>query len=217
VFCLDRAGITGPDGASHHGVYDLALLSKVPGMRILAPSSAQELQVMLHDAMQLAESGPVAIRYPRGAARQVGEHEVGVGQFARRTREGDGTACILAVGKMLAAAEKAADALAATGTAVTVWDVRSCVPLDEAMIADAARHEVVVTCEDGVREGGIGMMVADRVYASAAAANAAVRVTVLGLPTRFIPQGKPESILAQFGLNADGIAAVVRDARRSAG
>ena len=62
VFCLDRAGITGPDGASHHGVYDMALLSKVPGMRVLAPSSAEELAVMLHDAMTLADDGPVAIR-----------------------------------------------------------------------------------------------------------------------------------------------------------
>src|SRR5829696_3346278 len=86
VFCLDRAGITGDDGASHHGVYDMALLAKVPGMRVLAPSSAQELHQMLHDAIELADSGPVAIRYPRGTAHTVGEHEVGVGLRARLTR-----------------------------------------------------------------------------------------------------------------------------------
>ena len=74
IFCLDRAGITGDDGPSHHGVYDMALLAKVPGMRVLAPSSLQELQVMLHDAVGLADAGPVVIRYPKGAARQVGEH-----------------------------------------------------------------------------------------------------------------------------------------------
>jgi 1-deoxy-D-xylulose-5-phosphate synthase len=213
VFCLDRAGITGPDGASHHGVYDLAILSKVPGMRILAPSSAQELQVMLHDAMDLADSGPVAIRYPRGAARQVGEHEVGVGLLARRTREGDGSACVLAVGRMVTVAEKAADALTEAGIPTTVWDVRSCVPLDETMIDDAASHQLVVTCEDGIREGGIGMAMADRIHA----VRDGVPVRVLGLPTRFIPQGKPEEILAQFGLNADGIAAAVRGARVSRG
>ena len=84
VFCLDRAGITGDNGPSHHGVYDLALLAKVPGMRVLAPSSAQELQVMLHDAIELADEGPVAIRYPNGTAPQVGEHEVGVGLHARQ-------------------------------------------------------------------------------------------------------------------------------------
>ena len=88
IFCLDRAGITGPDGASHHGVYDMALLSKVPGMRVLAPSSAQELAQMLHDATTLVDAGPIAIRYPRGAARQVSEHEVGSGLAARRVVAG---------------------------------------------------------------------------------------------------------------------------------
>ena len=79
IFCLDRAGITGPDGSSHHGVYDMALMSKVPGMRVLAPSSAQELHQMLDDAADLADSGPVCIRFPRGSARQVSEMDVGSG------------------------------------------------------------------------------------------------------------------------------------------
>lgn len=206
VFCLDRAGITGDDGASHHGVYDMALLSKVPGMRVLAPSSAQELQVMLHDAMSLADEGPVMIRYPRGAARQVGELEVGSGLEARQQRLGDGSICVLAVGRMLAAAEKVADTLAREGRSITVWDVRSCAPLDPVMIADAARHAAVVTIEDGVREGGIGMSIADRVHAIAAT----TRVDVLGIPSRFIPQGKPDRILAQLGLDADGLLAAIR-------
>ena len=122
IFCLDRAGITGPDGASHHGVYDMALLSKVPGMRVLAPSSAQELAQMLHDAATLVEAGPIAIRYPRGAARQVPEQQVGSGLTARKAVVGSGSACIVAVGKMLETAEKAAAALAADGDQVTVWD-----------------------------------------------------------------------------------------------
>src|SRR5690606_38942187 len=84
VFCLDRAGITGPDGPSHHGIYDMALLARVPGMRVLAPSSAQELEVMLGEALALAESGPVAIRYPRGRAHLVDELEVGSGLAGRR-------------------------------------------------------------------------------------------------------------------------------------
>src|SRR5215211_2299738 len=88
VFCLDRAGITGDNGPSHHGVYDLALLAKVPGMRVLAPSSAQELQAMLQDALEIVSEGPVAIRYPNGKAPQVGEHEVGVGLKARQLCRG---------------------------------------------------------------------------------------------------------------------------------
>jgi len=207
VFCLDRAGITGDDGASHHGVYDLALLSKVPGMRVLAPSSAQDLQQMLHDALRLAEAGPVVIRYPKGAARQVGEHEVGSGLEALRLRTGDGRVAILAIGKMVAATLKAAESLTDRGVDATVWDVRSCVPLDTAMLDDAARHSRVVTVEDGVRDGGIGSMIA-----TALGSRSDARVTNLGVPTKFLPQSKPDRLLSQLGLDADGIAASVIEA-----
>ena len=211
VFCLDRAGITGDDGPSHHGVYDMALFSRVPGMRVLAPSSAQELQQMLHDAIELAESGPVLIRYPRGQSRTVGEHEVGEGLRARRLRSGDGTVCVLAIGKLVAGAEKAVETLAAEGIDATLWDVRCCAPVDPEMIADAARHRLVVTAEDGVRDGGVGMTIADLVE-HACASDPLPRVEVLGVPTRFVPHAKPERILARLGLDADGIARSVRAA-----
>jgi 1-deoxy-D-xylulose-5-phosphate synthase len=206
VFCLDRAGITGPDGASHHGVYDMALLSKVPGMRVLAPSSAQELHQMLDDATALADDGPVAIRYPRGSARQVDEAEVGHGLEARKTRIGDGSVCVLAVGRMVEFAEKAADAVADDGIAVTVWDVRSCAPLDPAMIADAAGHARVITVEDGVRDGGIGMMAADQIHRQVLD----VPVVNLGTPTRFIPHGDPKRIFARLGLDPAAIEHAIR-------
>ncbi len=206
IFCIDRAGITGPDGASHHGVYDMALLSKVPGMRVLAPSSAQELHQMLDDALHLADDGPVAIRYPRGSARQVGESEVGSGLDARLVRRGDGSVCILAIGRMVEFAIKAADELTADGTEATVWDARSCAPLDPEMIADAARHRAVVTVEDGIRDGGIGMSMFDQI----GAISPEVPVEVLGVPTRFVPHGDPKHILARLGLDAAGIAAAVR-------
>lgn len=210
IFCLDRAGITGDDGASHHGVYDMALLAKVPGMRVLAPSSAQELHQMLHDAVTLADEGPVAIRYPRGQARVVSEHEVGSGTSARRMRSGDGSVCLLAIGKLVGAAEKAADLLEAAGIDATLWDVRCCAPLDPEMIADAARHQVVVTVEDGIRDGGIGMNMADAI--DHACAGALPKVEVLGLPTRFIQHAKAERILGGLGLDAEGIARTARDA-----
>lgn len=201
IFCLDRAGITGDDGPSHHGIYDMALLCKVPGMRVLAPSSAQELQQMLHDAVSLADSGPVVIRYPKGSARQVSNDEVGSGLHALRLREGDGKIAILAVGKMLAPALKAADALAERGVTATVWDVRSCAPLDAEMCADAARHERVITIEDGIREGGVGMSIA----AAISELSGTCRVESLGVPTKFMPHAKPDRLLAQLGLDADGI------------
>ncbi len=211
IFCLDRAGVTGPDGPSHHGIYDMALLSKVPGMRVLAPSSAQELTQMLHDAMSLADDGPVAIRYARGAARQVSEHEVGVGLHARRAtaaREETGAeVCVVAVGKMLETAEKAAAQLLESGVAVTVWDARSCAPLDPEMIADAAAHARVVTIEDGIREGGIGMSVADAV----GQLDPTTRVDVLGLPLEFLAHDpKPQAILARCGLDVDSLATLLR-------
>ncbi|MFM7489789.1 MAG: 1-deoxy-D-xylulose-5-phosphate synthase [Actinomycetota bacterium] len=210
VFCLDRAGITGDDGPSHHGVYDMALLAKVPGMRVLAPSSAQELQQMLHDALRLADAGPVVIRYPKGAARQVAADDVGSGLEARKLQQGDGGVAILAVGKMVAAAMKAAERLGANGTPVTVWDVRSCAPLDPAMIDDAAAHRFVITAEDGIREGGIGTSIATQI----AERRTDTRVTVLGVPTKFLPHAKPDRLLSQLGLDAEGIVAAV-DAARS--
>jgi 1-deoxy-D-xylulose-5-phosphate synthase len=210
VFCLDRAGITGPDGASHHGVYDMALLAKVPGMRVLAPSSAQELAQMLHDAMTLTAEGPVAIRYPRGAARQVTEHEVGFGLAGRRvhaaTKPAD-SVCVIAIGKMLEVAEKAIARF--DDDSVTLWDARCCAPLDPEMIADACAHHHVVTIEDGIRDGGIGMMIA----ATIGDINGSVPVTPLGLPTKFIPHDpKASTIHARYGLDAESLANLIRNA-----
>jgi 1-deoxy-D-xylulose-5-phosphate synthase len=209
IFALDRAGITGDDGASHHGMYDMALLSKVPGMRVLAASSAQELQQMMHDAVELSDSGPVVVRFARGQAHQVSEHEVGSGLSARLMRTGDGSVCVLAIGKLVAYAEKAVEQLAAEGIDATLWDVRCCAPLDEAMIADAARHSFVLTAEDGLRDGGIGMAMADRIHA-ASPNGQGPPVEILGIPTRFVPHGKAERIHAQLGLDTAGIAAAIR-------
>ncbi len=206
IFCLDRAGITGDDGPSHHGIYDMALLSKVPGMRVLAPSSAQELQQMLRDAVDLANDGPVVIRYPKGTARNVSETEVGNGLTARRVfaSPGDATprACVIAIGKMVGNALKAAETLSNEGVSIDVWDARSCVPLDPAMLDAAARADVVLTFEDGIREGGIGSMIATQLGNT--------RVLTHGIPTQFISQAKPDAILARLGLDHAGIARSVR-------
>jgi 1-deoxy-D-xylulose-5-phosphate synthase len=218
VFCLDRAGITGDDGASHHGVLDLVLLSKVPGMTIFAPSSYREVGVMLHDALELCIDGPAAIRFPKtmppddATATGYGGEEVGSGLSARKVRTGR-HACILAVGKMLAPARAAAETLASShGVEAAVWDVRLIKPLDEEMLAEAATYPHVVTVEDGYRDGGAGSAIADRLAGLAAGREDGdgPRVTVLGVPVRFIPHGKPDDILASVGLDAAGIAATVR-------
>jgi 1-deoxy-D-xylulose-5-phosphate synthase len=203
VFCVDRAGITGDDGASHHGLFDMVLFTKVPGMTVFAPSSARELQVMLHDALELCD-GPVVIRYPRGASRVVGEHDVGSGLKANKRCSGTDV-CILAVGKLVAGAEKAAERLASEGVSVTVWDVRVIRPLDADMLADAATHPIVLTVEDGLRDGGVGEHIADEL------SERPCRVKVLGIPSKFVPHGKPDRILANLGLDSDGIVASIRD------
>jgi len=205
VFALDRAGITGDNGPSHHGVLDLALCLSIPGMTVMAPSSVQEVREMLRTAMTL--EGPASIRWPSGAARSVPDAQVGHGLAGRRVRGGDGEAadaCILAVGKLVEAAEEAAEKLEAEGVTTTVWDVRVVKPLDPEMIADAARHPLIVTVEDGLAVGGAGSAIA------AALPPGRRAVLQLGTPDAFIPQAKPEAILAQLGLDAEGIAESVR-------
>jgi 1-deoxy-D-xylulose-5-phosphate synthase len=204
IFCLDRAGITGDDGPSHHGVLDMALLSRVPGMTILAPSSYQELGQMLRDAISIVE-GPVAIRWPKTAARNVPEDEIGHGLQARKVRSGSDL-CLLSVGKMLDAADAAADSLEESGVSVTVWDVRAVKPLDPRMIADAGRHPLVVTIEDGIRDGGAGSAMAEAIANDALnEGRSGPPVRVLGTPCAFIPQGKPDAILHELGLDGEGI------------
>jgi len=215
VFAMDRAGITGEDGPSHHGVLDLALCLRIPGMTVMAPSSVQEVREMLDLALTM--DGPVSIRWPKGAARSVPDSEVGHGLQARRLRapEGDAPAdvCILAVGKLVEAADEAAAKLETEGFTTTVWDVRVVKPLDEGMIDDAARHPLVVTAEDGFRIGGAGSAIAERLAGSVRSAGVAPPPLIqLGVPDAYIPQGKPEKILADLGLDTQGIAASVRAA-----
>jgi 1-deoxy-D-xylulose-5-phosphate synthase len=196
VFCLDRAGVTGDDGPSHHGILDLALLTKVPGMTVLVPSSYEEVAVMLHDALDMT-GGPVAIRWPKTPARHCAD--TGRGLAARRIESGDGSVCFLALGKLVDASERAAVTLLSQGIRATVWDVRAASPLDPAMLEDARRHRVVVTAEDGIASGGVGSM-------AAAALGGGPRVVTCGLPLAYLPHGSPDDILRSHGLDGAGLA-----------
>ena len=210
VFALDRAGITGDDGPSHHGVLDMSLTLSIPGMTVFAPSSAQEVGVMLEEALGLA--GPSAIRFPKTPARQARDGAVGRGLSARQVHRGDGTVCLLAVGKMVEAAEEAAGKLAAEGVDATVWDVRVVSPPDPAMLADAAAHGLVVTIEDGIRVGGAGTFLVDAMRLLPEIPHPLPPVCVLGVPARYIPQGRPDGILAELGLDGPGVATAVTQA-----
>lgn len=203
VLCLDRAGITGDDGASHHGILDMVLLSKVPGMTIFAPSSYEELRVMLDTAIGITD-GPSAIRWPKTPAPSVSPDQVGFGFNARQLAEGT-SVCFIGVGKMLEVASAAAQTLEAEGVSCSVWDPRVVSPLDPVMIAEAAKHDVVVTIEDGLRDGGIGQAIRDHVSSSTI-----TPVVVMGVPTLHIPHGKPDEILSMLGLDVPGVVAETR-------
>jgi 1-deoxy-D-xylulose-5-phosphate synthase len=210
VFVLDRAGITGENGPSHHGLWDLALCLAVPNMTVFAPSCAEEVGVMLAEALRI--DGPSVIRFPTTAPPPPRPPEqLGSGLSARRVRRGDGSVCLLGVGKMVEACEAAAEELAAEGLAATVFDVRVVSPPDPAMLADAAAHRLVVSVEDGVRFGGAGMFLTDALAAWARGEGRAVPPsTNLGIPRAYIPQGRPDDLLSHLGLDGPGVAASVR-------
>ncbi|MGD0880606.1 MAG: 1-deoxy-D-xylulose-5-phosphate synthase [Acidimicrobiales bacterium] len=208
VLVLDRAGITGDDGPSHHGVLDMALCLSIPGMTVFAPSSAPEVEAMLATALTL--DGPSAIRFPKTPAPAVAPGSEGSGLEARLVREGDGSVCILAVGKMLGPAVAAGRRLAAEGIDVTVWDPRVVSHPDPAMLGDAGRHAMVLTVEDGIRQGGAGMFLADALRASLPL-GACPPIVHRGVPRAFLAQGRPDRILGRLGLDEDGIVRTVRE------
>jgi 1-deoxy-D-xylulose-5-phosphate synthase len=210
VTVLDRAGITGDDGPSHHGVLDLPLSLSIPHMTVFAPSSAEEVGVMLETALSLP--GPSTIRFPKTPPphRCTGSGE---GMRARRVRTGDGSVCLLAVGKLVGACLDAADLVSADGLQPTVYDVRVVSPPDPEMLADALRHRVVVTTEDGFRHGGAGEFLRDAAVALALEGHLAIPTfRILGIPRAFVAQGKPDPLLSELGLDGQGIAASLRRA-----
>ena len=207
IFCIDRAGVTGDDGPSHHGLLDISLLSKIPKMKIFAPSSYQELQQMLEDSIEITD-GPVAIRWPKTPAPQVEWNEVGSGTDARKVIETPGKkeVCILAAGKMLA--EALGVLKQPQGINATIWDPRILHPLDKEMLADAMKHKLVVTIEDGYVEGGFGSSVLSHINRE----QSDCRVINLGVPLSFHSHDKPDSLLSSFGLNAVEIAKTIEQA-----
>ena len=163
---------------------------------------------MLTEALSRTD-GPGAIRYPPGPARPGPTDEVGSGLKARKIRSG-GDVCLLGVGKMVEAVEEAAGKLEAEGVMATVWDVRVVKPLDAEMLADAARHPLVVTAEDGIRVGGAGTAIADALVGLAG--GDAPPTVPLGTPSQFIPHGEAGQIHHALGLDGPGIAASVLEA-----
>ncbi|MBY0397806.1 MAG: 1-deoxy-D-xylulose-5-phosphate synthase, partial [Thermoleophilia bacterium] len=195
VFAIDRGGLVGDDGPTHHGVFDLAYLRAIPGLTIMAPMDEAELVDMLHTALRL--DGPVAFRYPRGAG-------LGVEPPAKPQRLEVGRAQVLEAGEGVAlvgygygavVARQAADALAeGLGARPTVVNARFCKPLDAHLMRQLAeRHDLLVTIEDHAAHAGFGSAVLE------ALEDVPSRVLRLGIPDRFVDHGKRELLLEEVG------------------
>lgn len=202
TFVLDRAGVTGPDGASHHGMWDLALLQIVPGIEIAAPRDAKRLQEELAEAISI-DDRPTVLRFPKGSASTdipaVRRLADGVDVLVEAVAK---DVLIVAVGAMANTALKVAELLAAHGIGATVIDPRWVVPVRQSVIDLAKNHRLVVTLEDGVKVGGIGTRIRQELRAQ----QVDTALNELGLPDEFIEHATRNEILERVGLTAQLIA-----------
>ncbi len=210
TFALDRAGVTGPDGASHNGMWDGSILQVVPGLRIAAPRDAARLAELLEEAVAISD-GPTAVRYPKGTVG--GEVEaVGTlgGMDILRQPEAPAASDVLLVGAgpMALTCVEAAGRLADQGIGVTVIDPRWVKPVDEALAAAAGSHRLVVTVEDNGVSGGFG----DAVCRLLRDRDVTTPVKTFGLPQEFLAHGKREQILADVGLVPQHLARDITEA-----
>jgi 1-deoxy-D-xylulose-5-phosphate synthase len=202
LFALDRAGLVGADGATHHGAFDLSYLRCVPNMTVMTPADENECRQMLYTGFTL--DTPAAVRYPRGAGTGVAIETdmqalpIGKGELRREGRR----VAILAFGTLLKTALEVAAELDAT-----VANMRFVKPLDDELVAQLARgHGLLVTLEENVVMGGAGSAVAE----SLAARGIAVPLLHLGLPDRFVDHGDQQQLLASVGLDREGVLAAIR-------
>jgi 1-deoxy-D-xylulose-5-phosphate synthase len=202
VFAIDRAGLVGGDGATHHGSYDISFMRCIPNLTVMVPADENECRQMLYTASTL--TGPSAVRYPRGTgpgtavSKEMSAIPVGKGEIRREGRSG---LALLAFGPQLDSALKIAERLDAT-----VVNMRFVKPLDENLVLKiAARHRALVTLEENVVAGGAGSAVGELL----ASEGLAVPMMHIGIPDRFIEHGSREDCLAAAGLDYASVAAAV--------
>ncbi|GAB3877922.1 hypothetical protein GCM10029964_027800 [Kibdelosporangium lantanae] len=204
TFVLDRAGITGPDGPSHHGMWDASILPVVPGLRLASPRDPAQLRELLREAVAVTD-GPTVIRYPKAGAgvdvpaiRRAGHCDV--------LREApDAQVLLVAVGALTGACLAAADELAGLGVPVTVVDPRWTAPVDPALVKLASTHRLAVAVEDTTTPGALG----GRLAQALAAAGTDSFAATFALPSRFLPHATRAEILRAHGLDAAGITTTV--------
>jgi len=210
VFAIDRAGVVGSDGPTHHGLFDLSYLRILPNMTVMAPKDENELQHMLQTAVE--HDGPIALRYPRGSGYGVPLEQklrampIGKGEVLRNGKDG----AILAVGVMVYPAVEAANTLAGEGIDLTVVNARFIKPIDRELILSIALGSgTIFTVEDNALKGGFGSAVLELLEEEGVEG---VRVTRFGYPDRFVEQGEQTELRRIHGLDSEGIAAGIRKA-----
>ena len=206
TLCLDRAGLVGDDGYTHHGVFDYAYLRSMPEMTIMAPKDENELRHMLKTAVDY--DGPVSVRYPRGSGVgvEISEpmHSLPIGK-AEVLREGKNV-CLWAIGSMVQSALQVAAKLAEQGISAGVVNMRFAKPLDkELLLAHAAQYGKIVTLEEGALQGGVGSAVVETL--NEAQILQQCRVLTLGIPDEFVLHGDKKLLMKDLGLDVDAIVA----------
>jgi len=216
VFAMDRAGLVGDDGPTHHGAFDIAYMRCLPNIVLMAPRDEAMLVHMLHTALRY-DDGPVALRYPRGAG--VGVQlparpeaiEIGTGEILREAGtsavDGGARVALLGYGTGVAKALQAAEILSAQGIAVTVADARFAKPIDAGLAAQlAAEHELLVTVEEGVLAGGFGSAVWETLSDAGLAGSGGIRILRVGLPDRYVTHGEAGLLHEEVGFTGERIA-----------
>ncbi len=209
---LDRAGVTGDDGASHNGMWDLSILQVVPHLRVAVPRDGERLAQLLREAVEVSD-GPTVLRYPKGALAEQAEAVARLGTMDV-LRDGGSDVLLVGVGPMAQVCLEAAVMLDAQGISATVVDPRWVKPLDEALVPAAAAHKLVAVVEDNGRVGAVG----DAVARLLRDADVDVPVRTYGIPQRFLDHAKRGAILGQIGLTGQDLARQITEAvaKRSA-
>ncbi|MBP9096526.1 MAG: 1-deoxy-D-xylulose-5-phosphate synthase, partial [Ignavibacteria bacterium] len=208
VFVMDRGGLVGADGPTHHGAFDLTYMRLIPGMVLMAPKDENELRNMLYTAT-LYKKGPIALRYPRGNALgvEIGEFtqlEIGKGEIVKEGKD----IAILAIGNMVDHSLKAAKLLEEYSINAEVVNMRFIKPLDRELLYDVlSRFKKVITIEDNTIVGGFGSAISEFVVQH----NFKNDLLIHGIPDRFIDHGKPEELYEELKMDAKGIAEVTRE------
>ena len=200
TFVLDRAGVTGDDGASHNGMWDLAMLQVVPGLRIAAPRDEATLRRALREAV-LVDDAPTVVRFPKGALLPATPAIRTHGDLDVIAESGEPEVLIISIGALASLAVEVAERLRAQGIGVLVVDPRWVKPCSPALVEVARSSKLVITVEDGVRAGGVGASVSQLLRDH----ELDVSVRNFGIPTVFLEQGKRAQILTEIGLTAQDI------------